>query len=263
MGTEIVGTAWLAKLYVVFQKSIIIVSLLVIWEILANISDTIFIPSLRVIANEFGRLIASGELPRHIGSSLRISFLGLVIGMALAIPIGALLGWFADVYNFLDPLFTVMRNTSTLAVLPLFALFLGIGDISKIAIIAWATFFPTLINTMQGVRTVDPTLIRAAQSMGVRGGGLFGKVILPSGLPYILAGFRQSTGIALLVIVGAEMLGARWGIGYMIFAAQSAYLIPKMYVGVLTIAILGVVVNGLCSKLETSLLKWQEKAAAN
>jgi NitT/TauT family transport system permease protein len=86
------------------------------------------------------------------------------------------------------------------------------------------------------------------------------KVVLPSASPYITAGFRQAAGIALLVIVGAEMVGARYGIGYMIFQAQKSYLIPKMYVGILTIAVLGIVVNVLCTKLERELIKWHEKS---
>jgi NitT/TauT family transport system permease protein len=242
-----------------YQKSIIIILLVVLWEVLSHTSDSISFPSLLTIGEEFGKLIASGELAKHVGTSLKISAIGLVIGQALAIPVGALLGWYEKAYNYLDPLLTLMRNTSILAILPLFVLFLGIGDISKIAIIVWGTFFPTMINTMQGVKHTDATLIRSAQSMGVGNLGLFVKVVLPSASPYIMAGFRQAAGIALLVIVGAEMIGARYGIGYMIFQAQKSYLIPKMYVGIITMAILGIVVNALCSKLERELIKWQEK----
>ncbi|MDR1570914.1 MAG: ABC transporter permease [Clostridiales Family XIII bacterium] len=248
------------KLFLGYQKSVIIILLIVFWELLSRISPSIYISSIPEIVQEFGKLGASGELGKHIGTSLKISVIGLLIGQVLAIPIGALLGWYEKAYNYLDPLLTLMRNTSILAILPLFVLFLGIGDVSKIAIIIWATFFPTMLNTMQGVRHTDATLIRSAQSMGVGNIGLFAKVVLPSASPYITAGFRQAAGIALLVIVGAEMLGARYGIGYMIFQAQKSYLIPKMYVGIITMAVLGIVVNGLCSKLERELIKWQEKS---
>lgn len=249
----------ISKLFFIYQKIIIIAFLIVLWELLAHFSDSIYFSSLLTVGKEFNKMIASGELAKHIGTSLKISVIGLVIGQCLAIPVGALLGWYEKAYNYLDPLLTIARNTSILAILPLFVLFLGIGDTSKIAIIVWATFFPTMLNTMQGVKHADVLLIKLARSMCVSNLGLFSKVILPSASPYITAGFRQSAGIALLVIVGAEMLGARYGIGYMIFQAQKSYLIPKMYVGIITIAALGVIVNWLCTKMEQRLMTWQEK----
>ncbi|MDR0851948.1 MAG: ABC transporter permease [Clostridiales Family XIII bacterium] len=242
-----------------YQNSVIIVALIALWFVLAHFMDSMYVPSPLKVLNEFGKLIASGELFKHIGTSLKIAFIGLLIGQVLAIPLGALLGWYSKAYRYLDPILTVLRNTSILAILPLFVLFLGIGDLPKIAIIAWGTFFPTFINTLQGVKTVDPILIRSAQSMGIGNLGLFFKVVLPAASPYITSGFRQAASVALLVIVGAEMIGARYGIGYMVFVAQKAYMVSKMYVGIITIAILGVVVNYLVERLERYVIRWQEK----
>jgi len=242
-----------------YQKTVVIAALVVLWIIVPLFIDNIYVPSLLVVLKEFGALIASGELFKHIGASLKIAFIGLFIAEALAIPLGVLIGWFKKVDAYLDPLLQVMRNTSILAILPLFVLFLGIGELSKIAIIVWGCFFPTLINTIQGVKTTDLNLIRSAQSMGISNLGLFVKVVIPAASPYILAGFRLSAGIALIVLVGAEMVGAFYGIGFMIFNAQHAYMIPRMYVGILTLAILGVLVNLLSTKLENGLLSWQER----
>jgi NitT/TauT family transport system permease protein len=161
-----------------------------------------------------------------------------------------------------DPLLQVIRNTSVLAILPLFVLILGIGEVSKIGIIIWAAFFPSLINTIQGVKTVDPVLIRSARSMGCSETRLFVKVILPAASPYILAGLRLSAGVSLIVVVGAEMIGARFGLGYMIFNYQHNYLVPYMYVGILTLAIIGVVVNSLLVLFEKRLTRWQEPGNA-
>jgi NitT/TauT family transport system permease protein len=242
-----------------YQNSIIIILLVILWGIMAYFSTSMYVPTLPAIAQEFGALIQSGELAKHIGSSLRIAVLGLVLSQVLAIPIGALLGWYTKVARYIDPLLTVMRNTSILALLPLFVLFLGIGDVSKIAIITWGCFFPTMINTLQGVKTVDPILVQSARSMGISNIALFFKVVLPAASPYITAGFRQAAGISLLVIVGAEMIGARFGMGYMIFTAQKNYQVPKMYVGIITIAVIGVVVNYLVERLERYIIRWQEK----
>jgi NitT/TauT family transport system permease protein len=170
-----------------------------------------------------------------------------------------LLGWFARLERYLDPTLQIIRNTPVLAILPIFILILGIGDASKIAIVIWATFFPTLLNTIQGVKNVDTVLIRSAQSMGISSVGLFFKVILPAASPYILAGFRLSAGVALIVLVAAEMIGAMHGLGFMIFNYQHSYQVPKMYVGILTLAIIGVITNWLLLKLEGRLTRWQEK----
>ncbi|MDR3364606.1 MAG: ABC transporter permease [Clostridiales Family XIII bacterium] len=245
-------------LLTIYQKSILIVVIIVLWIIVPLYTDNIYVPSLIEVLKEFGKLAATGELFKHIGASLKIAFIGLAISQAIAIPIGVLIGWFKKVDTYLSPLLVVMRNTSILAILPLFVLLLGIGEVSKIAIIVWGCVFPTLINTIQGVKTVDSNLIRSAQSMGISNTGLFFKVVIPASSPYILAGFRLSASIALIVLVGAEMVGAFYGIGFMIFNAQHAYMIPRMYVGILTLAILGVLVNLLSTKLENGVLRWQE-----
>jgi len=146
-----------------------------------------------------------------------------------------------------------------MALFPLFLLVLGAGDISKIAILVWAAFFPTLLNTIQGVKNVDMTLIRSAQSMGISGPGMFAKVILPAASPYILCGLRLSTGVIWVVVVAAEMLGARAGLGYMIFTYEHVYMVPQMYVGIISLAIIGVVSNAILVRLENHITRWQEK----
>jgi NitT/TauT family transport system permease protein len=245
-------------LVTIYRKSIVIIVLIVLWIVIPLFINTLYVPSLLTVLEEFGTLLTSGELIRHILASLKIAVIGLLISEAIAIPLGVLIGWYKKLDAYLDPLLQVMRNTSILAILPLFVLFLGIGDISKIAIIIWGCFFPTLINTIQGTKNVDPNLIRSAQSMGISNAGLFFKVVIPGASPYILAGFRLSASIALIVLVGAEMVGATYGVGFMIFNAQHSYMIPKMYVGIITLAIIGVLVNLLSTKMETRLLRWQE-----
>ena len=242
-----------------YRKSIIILLLLLFWLIIPNYVHNMFVPPLSEVLRTLVDMAKSGELWKHISSTLFRAFIGLAIAEAIAIPLGIAIGWFPKVEKYLDPVLQVARNTSVLALFPLFVLTLGIGELSKITIVLWGTFFPTLINTIQGVRNVDPLLIRSAQSMGISSLGLFRKVVLPGALPYILAGFRLSAGVSLLVVVGAEMLGADFGLGYMIFYYEQAFQIPKMYVGILVLAVIGVLVNYLISRLEHYLTRWQEK----
>jgi NitT/TauT family transport system permease protein len=243
----------------IWQKSAVIVLLLIAWLIIPAYIDNMYIPPLWEVLKAYGDLIANGDLWIHIASSMRVVLCGFLSAEVIAISLGLLLGWFNRPERYLDPLLQVMRNTSVLALLPLFVLIFGIGLLSKTVIIAWGAFFPTLINTSQGVKNTDPNLIKSAKSMGIGNVGLFLKVVLPASSPYILAGIRLSAGIALIVIVGAEMIGASSGLGWMIFNYQQAYIIPKMYVGVLTLSIIGVIVNTLLIKLERKLTRWQER----
>jgi NitT/TauT family transport system permease protein len=245
-----------------YRKTVVILGLLALWLILPRFVKSMYFPPLGVILNEFGRLIENGELLINLYTSLRVSLIGLILAEALGIPIGALIGWFKRVNRYLNALFQVMRCTSILALLPLFVLLFGVGDLSKIIIIVWATIFPTMINTAQGVQNLDPVLVRSAQSMGVRDIGLFFKVILPAASPYILAGFRLSATISLLVIVAAEMLGAAHGLGLMINDASRNFQVSKMYVGMLTVMVLGVVLNATLVRMERRLTAWQERTVS-
>jgi ABC-type nitrate/sulfonate/bicarbonate transport system, permease component len=246
--------------YRIYQKTIVIAILLLLWLIIPNFVHNMYLPSLVDILNAYAGMIQTGELFQHIGSSLFRAFIGLVIAEIIAIPGGVLLGWFPKAEKYFDPLLQIIRNTAVLSILPLFVLTLGIGETSKIAIVIWGTFFPSLLNTFEGVKNVDPLLIRSARSMGISNFGLLRKVVIPGALPFILTGLRLSAGVSLLVLVGAEMLGADHGLGYMIFYYEQAFLIPKMYVGILTLMIIGVLVNFLLVLLERRLTRWQEKS---
>ncbi|MDR2131955.1 MAG: ABC transporter permease [Clostridiales Family XIII bacterium] len=246
-----------------FEISIILIVIIIAWLFIPLKAQNMFVPSLFTILGAFKELTLNGELWIDIVTSLKLSFLGLLISTVAGIALGLLLGWFVKLERYLDTVLQIMRNTPVLSVLPIFVIALGIGDMSKIAIIVWATFFPILLNTIQGVKNVDSTLIRAAESMGIARVGLFLKVVLPASSPFIIAGFRLSAGVSLLVIVAAEMLGANHGLGFMIFNYQHSYQIPKMYVGIITLAVIGVLLNLLIVKLEAKLTRWQEKANAN
>jgi NitT/TauT family transport system permease protein len=246
----------------IFESTIVIVVLLLAWTFVPMIPGVElprFFPSFLDILFAFGEMIQRGILWLDIATSLRIALTGLLLATAAAIVVGLLLGWFNRLERYIDPLLQVFRNTPVLAILPLFILILGIGEISRIAVVFFASFFPTLLNTIQGVKNADPVLIRAAQSMGISKPGLFVKVILPSAIPYIIAGFRLAAGVSLVVLVAAEMLGASHGLGISIWTYQFSYQVAPMYADIITLAIIGVLMNVLLIKLEKVLTRWQEK----
>jgi NitT/TauT family transport system permease protein len=242
-------------------KSLAVVLFLALWEfgplLLASQSTRVFLPPLHEVLAAGAKLLESGQLQNHLQASLTRSVSGFSIAVVSAVVLGLLIAWYGWLSSFLNPLLELFRNTATLALLPVFTLLLGIGEESKITIVAYAAFFPVLLNTIAGVRTVDPLLIRAAKSLGLNSFRLFQKVILPSAVPTIFTGIRMAGTSSILVLIAAEMVGAKAGLGYLIVNAQMSFLIPDMYAGILTVSILGLLVNFILVALERHFSRWR------
>lgn len=245
-------------------KSAAIVAFLLLWEVgpqwFAAPSTRVFLPPLHEVLAATWRLLANGALENHLAASLTRSFAGFGVAVVLGVAAGLLIAWYRPLNSFITPLLEVFRNTAALALLPVFTLLLGIGEESKITIVAYAAFFPVLLNTIAGVRTVDPLLVRAARSLGLSSLALFRKVILPSAVPTIFTGIRMAGTASILVLIAAEMVGAKAGLGYLIVNAQSSFLISDMYAGILTVSLLGLAVNTLLVALERHFSRWRAEA---
>ncbi|PNH85537.1 ABC transporter permease [Arthrobacter sp. AFG20] len=238
-----------------------IILFLLLWELgptyLAPASTRVFLPPLHEVLEALGTLIGNGQLQNHLAASLSRSASGFGIAVVTAVALGLLVAWYGALDRFLNPLLEVFRNTAALALLPVFTLLLGIGETSKISIVAYAAFFPVLLNTIAGVRTVDPLLVRAARSLGLSNFQLFQKVILPSAVPTIFTGIRMAGTSSILVLIAAEMVGAKAGLGYLIVNSQMSFLIPDMYAGILTVSLLGLLVNYLLVGVERHFSRWR------
>ena len=247
-------------------KSLAVLLFLGLWEFgpqyLAAPATRVFLPPLHEVLAAGGRLLDTGQLQSHLQASLTRSVSGFGIAVVLAVALGLLIAWYGWLNSFLNPLLELFRNTATLALLPVFTLLLGIGEESKITIVAYAAFFPVLLNTIAGVRTVDPLLVRAAKSLGLNSFRLFQKVILPSAVPTIFTGIRMAGTSSILVLIAAEMVGAKAGLGYLIVNAQASFLIPDMYAGILTVSVLGLLVNVLLVALERHFSRWRTAVGA-
>jgi NitT/TauT family transport system permease protein len=217
----------------------------------------VFLPPLHVVLEALASLVEKGQLQNHLAASLSRSASGFGIAVVAAVALGLLVAWYRSLDRFLNPLLEVFRNTAALALLPVFTLLLGIGETSKISIVAYAAFFPVLLNTIAGVRTVDPLLVRAARSLGLSSFRLFQKVILPSAVPTIFTGIRMAGTSSILVLIAAEMVGAKAGLGYLIVNSQMSFLIPEMYAGILTVSLLGLLVNYLLVAVERHFSRWR------
>jgi NitT/TauT family transport system permease protein len=241
------------------RRWVAIAAFLAAWELLPRLGlvDRTFLTPFSDVLVATWHLIQDGSLWTHIHTSMVRAIAGFAIALAIAIPLGLLIGWYALAAEVITPLFEVFRNTATLALLPVFTLLLGIGETSKIAIVVYACSFPIVMNTITGVREVDPLLVKSARSMGLGSARLFQKVILPAAVPTIFTGIRMAGTYAILVLVAAEMVGAKAGLGYLINYSQYNFQVPNMYAGILTIAVIGVAVNALLLGLERRFSSWR------
>ena len=239
-----------------------IVVLLAMWEVASRfeVVPTLSFPPVTVILKTWAGLIASGELLRELLPSLARMFGGYLIGVVLGVGIGLLMGMWRFFYHLLEPVTEFLRPIPSPAYIPIVILFLGIDNEMKIFMIAFASFFPVLLNTYGGVRSVDPVQLQTARTFGVGGRKLLWQIVLPSASPYIFTGMRVSLAVALIVMVISEMVAASNGIGYFILAAQRGFKIREMYAGVLTLALVGYVLNRVFLVVENHVLAWHQGA---
>ena len=246
------------------RRSSAVVLFLLLWEFgpqyLLDPGRRVFLPPLHEVLRALWALGQSGELEQHLLASLGRSAVGFGIALVAGVALGLVVAWYDGLREFLTPLLELFRNTAALALLPVFVLLLGIGETSKISIVAYASFFPVLLNTIAGVRTVDPLLVRAARSLGLNSLRLFQKVVLPSAVPTIFTGIRMGGTASILVLIAAEMVGAKAGLGYLIVNAQSSFQIPDMYAGILTVSLFGLLVNTVLVRLERHFSRWRVAA---
>nr|WP_245347815.1 ABC transporter permease [Oceanobacillus polygoni] len=243
----------------VFKKTIIILLFALIWEVAPRLGwvDAVFLPPLSEVLVAWLELLRSGDLFTHFSASITRSFLGFILALAIAIPLGLLIGWYPIVHELFSPILELFRNTAALALLPVFILILGIGETSKVAIILFACLWPLLLNTINAVRNVDPLLIKCAKSMNLTPFQLFYKVIIPASIPTIFTGIRLAGTSSILVLIAAEMVGAKEGLGFFISYTQFNFQIAEMYAGIVTISLLGLLLNQFLITLERRFSRWK------
>jgi ABC-type nitrate/sulfonate/bicarbonate transport system permease component len=194
------------------------------------------------------QLLWSGALLNHVGISLERVLIGYIAGCAVGIVIGALMGRIQIVGQFVDPLLQLMRPISPVALVPLSIIWFGIGDMSRYFIIFYGVVIIMIMNTAAGVASTPNIRLNAARCLGARPSQIFRRIIIPSAVPYILTGMRVGLGFAFMGIVAAEMIAAQSGIGYLIMQSRMLLRTDIMFVGLVTLGVLGAVIDG-CFKL--------------
>jgi ABC-type nitrate/sulfonate/bicarbonate transport system permease component len=222
-----------------------------------NLFNPIFLPGPWLVLGSLAELAAKGQLGGHVLATLERVALGFGTGAAAGVTLGLAAGALTPVRNVVEPLVELLRPIPPLAVLPMFIVWVGIGEPSKVGFITYATFFPVFLTTVTGVRQIDPLLLRAAQSLGARGVALFARVILPAALPDILTGLRLGVALAFFVIVISEFIGAEQGLGFLINDGRNFFQVPQMLGAAVVLGLLGYAGNELVRLLERRLTRWQ------
>lgn len=251
-------TRWVRGLFVP-------VILLVGWELLCQIGQfpPNLLPAPSAVLRTISTLFLSGELFQHIGITLYRVIVGFVIGSAIATLFGALTGYSRVLHDFLDPLFQSLRNIPSLAWVPLFILWLGIDETSKIALIAVGAFFPVYLNLMSGIQNVDRKLVEVGKVYRLNAFQLIQRVFLPATLPAYLIGLRSGLGLGWMFVVAAEIMGSSQGLGFLLIDGQTTGRPTIILASILLFAILGKLTDAMLAIAEKRLLSWQDCYGSN
>jgi len=238
---------------------IVFLALIGLWETgsRTGIISALVLPAPSEAFEALRQLVESGLLWKHLGASFYRLIAGWSAGTLLGVCVGLLIGLFSLARAGLSPLVSAIFPIPKIALLPLFIIWFGIGEGSKVATILFGTFFPTVIATYGGVDNVDRTLIRMGQSFGLSWSSIVRKIIIPGALPAILSGFRISASIAIILLVAAEMIGAEFGIGAYILLAGSLMATDQLIAGVAILSTMGLCVAWAIGKAERFFLRWR------
>ncbi|MAZ04099.1 MAG: ABC transporter permease [Sneathiella sp.] len=238
---------------------IVFIVLIGLWELgtRTGMISPLILPAPSEAFGAFMDLVNSGLLWQHLAASLQRLLIGWFSGTMLGILVGTLIGLFSLARSGMQPLVSAIFPIPKIALLPLFVIWFGIGEGSKVATILFGTFFPTVIATYGGIDNVDRGLIRMGQSFGLSRISIITKIILPGALPAILSGARISAAIAIILLVAAEMIAAEFGIGAYILLAGSLMATDQLIAGVAILSCLGLVFAWLIGRAEKYFLKWR------
>jgi NitT/TauT family transport system permease protein len=235
------------------------IGLLVVWQILLmlGLGDRRFIPAPTDIAVRFFQMSVSGELAVHVAATVWRALAGFVVGIVPAIALGLLMAMFRPVQIFIDPLIASLFPIPKVALMPLLLLAFGFGDASKIALVAIAVFFPVIVNTYVGAVNIEKIYWDVARNYGASQAMLFTRVVFFGALPMIFAGLRIALAVSFIVLVAAEFVASKSGIGYLIWNSWELLQVDTMFVGIVSIGIIGLITSALFQEIERKCIPWK------
>jgi len=246
--------------YPLLNKTAAVIVFLALWEILPRFGlvNPMFIPPLSAVLATGLHLVENGELVTHTLVSLERAFGGLLAAMVVGFPLGLVLGGgFPRLREAVGPLMELFAQANPLILAHIIIFFLGIGQSARIFIIAWLCLWPITFSVIDGIRSADPLLLKAAGSLGLGRVGLFTRVVLPSSAPTIFTGVRLAAGYAFIMLIASEMMGASSGLGWLVAQGQENYHVTRIFAGAAVITTLAVATDGLLRLVERRVVVWK------
>jgi ABC-type nitrate/sulfonate/bicarbonate transport system permease component len=241
----------------ILESVVLIAFLVVVWQIVTSSFSMVYFPTpVRILHQVItGWLSATGLNQNVLPSLVRVT-IGWLLAAAVGIPLGLVLGLLPQVGDYFRPLVHYARSVPGPVVLPMFMIFLGVGDVMKVVFIAFSVLWPIVLNTLKGVESIDLTQIDTARVYQIPWLPRLTRVIVPAALPDVMAGLRISLSMAFILMVISEMVAASGGIGFQILQSQAEFDVVNMWAGMVILAVGGVVFNALLSLAEARLLRW-------
>ncbi|HVF63018.1 MAG TPA: ABC transporter permease [Casimicrobiaceae bacterium] len=239
------------------------VVVVMIWYAIAysGLVNPSLVPTPHQVATKFWELLTTARLPVDILMSTQRVFIGVVLGIALALPVGIVLGWYRDVRRFADPLLNFFRALPPIALIPLVIVYFGIGEPAKVVILFYASFFAGVIVMYEGIAQISPIYVRVSRTLGATDAEIFRKVIVPLTVPHLLTALRVALGVAWATLVASELIAAQQGLGALIQNASSFFQLDIIYVGIICIGLIALVMDLALRRLTRRLVAWQERIA--
>jgi len=208
-----------------------------VWSVITSLGlvNPTLVPSPQQIGWKFVELLSTGQLEQDIWMSTQRVLVGVVLGIFVAVPVGFLIGWYKNLRTFLDPLINFFRALPPIALIPLVIIYFGIGELAKVIILFYASFFAGVIVMYEGVAQISPIFIRVAKTLGASEWEIFRKVIIPLTMPHILTALRVALGVAWATLVASELVAAQKGLGALIQSAGAYFQMDVIYVGIISI----------------------------
>lgn len=232
---------------------------LLLWELggRAETEYRLFLPSIIEVMGAGVQLLFSGDVARHFLVTLERFLTGYLIAAALGASLGVALGYFRLLHDLLGTVVELLRPMPSVAIIPVAILMLGIGDAMIVAVTVYASVWPILINTVDGVRHIEAALVDTGRTFGLNRRRILWQIILPAASPYIVTGLRIALSIALILVTTAEMVAGSNGLGFFILDQERSMNSSNMYAGVLIVAVLGYALNRLFVAIEARVMRWQ------
>ena len=220
------------------------------------------VPTPHAVAAKFWELVTHDRLPRDIWMSTQRVFIGVALGILLAVPVGFVLGWYREVRRFIDPLINFFRALPPIALIPLVIVYFGIGEMAKVAILFYASFFAGVIVMYEGIAQISPLFVRVAKTLGATDAEIFRKVIVPLTVPHLLTALRVALGVTWATLVASELIAAQQGLGALIQNASSFFQLDVIYVGIISIGFIALAMDLALRAATRRLVAWQDRISA-